>query len=175
VKFSTRLQSAAEVWSAAQALYLLGEYNTDEFARLIHSLATDHRWFAPGRFLRKDYEDMILAMEPSLIRKTTMLLAGKEGTIKKEIAAVLAPVSRDVAYVSFVDNEARVVYGQKRFWGYKSNEAMDDFVDDVMAAVDAAYRQETARNGGTIVPHEAPMLEKIRNVIAEKVQPSRRL
>jgi spermidine synthase len=171
VKYWTRLRSASGIWGPAVALYLMGEHDTPDFKRMMHRLDTEYAWYAPGRFLKKEYEETVVALEPTLIRKTSLLLStGNRGTVTREIAAVLAPVSRDVAYVSFVDNQERIVYGQKQFWGYRSNQAMQDFVHDVMTTIDSAYRQETARNGAGNPPSEGLMLPEIRELIARKTQ-----
>ncbi len=58
---------------------------------------------------------------------------------------MLVPVGRERASVVFVDNDARVVYGELYFSGLNPEQHMNQFVDDVMASIRASYHRD-ARN-----------------------------
>ena len=72
----------------------------------------------------------------------------------------------------FVDNQARVVYGQLYVWDYEKNEFINHFINDVMSSIRAVYQQEAmnvVRQAGGF-PLARPTLGKIKNIIIFKVQ-----
>jgi hypothetical protein len=89
-----------------------------------------------------------------------------------EISAVLVPVSKTRASVMFVDNRARVVYGQMYVDNYDQDGRADRFAVDVLAAVRAAYEREAIAASGLkqALPPATETLSKIKAVIGSKVQ-----
>jgi hypothetical protein len=128
--------------------------------------------FAPARFLKNEYQT-ILSMNPTLVQKTGfVLINGRGAKIVTEISAVLVPISKERASIMFVDNEARIVYGQLFVSNYDKNDSVNRFVNDVMMHIRAVYQKEvenTLRQGGTF-PLAEPTLRKIKETITSKVQ-----
>ena len=89
-----------------------------------------------------------------------------------EIAAVLVPVSRTRAAVMFVDNRARIVYGQRYVDDYESTEAVSRLVADVMATIRAVYQREAEISlaGRKAPPPAVKTLRKVQAAIASKVR-----
>jgi len=89
-----------------------------------------------------------------------------------EMSAVLVPVNKTRASIMFVDNRARVVYGQWYIENYDKDGLADRLAVDVMAAVRAAYDGEAAAARGRkqMLPSAAQTLGKIKAVIGSKVQ-----
>ncbi len=112
-------------------------------------------------------------MNPTLLQKTAFILVNENGTkIATEISAVLVPISKERASVMFVDNNARVIYGQIYVSDYDKNEFVTRFVNEVIIQVRAAYQKEVEnalRQGGTF-PLAEPTLHKIKKMIASAVQ-----
>ena len=139
---------------------------------MIEELDTKHPNFAPARFLKHE-RDTALAREPRLLQKTALILQNEQGAVVKvEISAVLVPVSRERASVVFVDNDARVVYGELYFSGLNPEQHMNQFVDDVMASIRASYHRD-ARNAfreGSRFPSAASTLQQIKEIIELKIQ-----
>jgi hypothetical protein len=72
----------------------------------------------------------------------------------------------------FVDNAAKVVYGQMYLDDYADGQRADRFANDVMGAVRATYDNEAraARARRQAAPPAASTLSAIRSVIGSKVQ-----
>jgi hypothetical protein len=67
----------------------------------------------------------------------------------------------------FVDNQARVVYGQLYVWNYDKDEFISRFVSEVLMGIQATYQKEVesgmSEKGG--VPLAEPTLRKIKDFI----------
>ena len=89
-----------------------------------------------------------------------------------EMSAVLVPVSRTRASIMFVDNRARVVYGQWYVENYDRDGLADRLAVDVMTAMRAAYDGRPPPHAGTgqTLPSAAQTVGKIKAVIGSKVQ-----
>jgi spermidine synthase len=139
---SDRELAAGRVADPALALFLGGRRGHPDFQRALAVLDRDHPSYAPGRFLQREYQ-AALALEPRPLRVVTFPVAhdgGAPGMV--EFAAVLVPVSASRAAVMFVDNAARVVYGQRYVDDYQASDSVPRLVAEVMAAVTEAYRKE---------------------------------
>jgi hypothetical protein len=159
--------AAGRVGDRALALYLAGRGRDPAFLRLLHELGLEHPWYAPGRFLAGEHVTA-LALEPQLLRQSRFELVSEDGEVTAfELSAVLVPVSSTRASIMFVDNRARVVYGQ---W-YARDGLADRLALEVMGAVRAAYEGEAAaaRQQRRALPLAARTLERIKSVIASKV------
>ncbi len=114
-----------------------------------------------------------LSLEPRLLQKQAFLLLDERGlTFVSEISAVLVPISKERASIMFVDNKARVIYGQLYVSDYDKNEFVNRFVNDVMARIRTVYQKEveTALGRERTLPLAGPVLPKIRETIAAEVQ-----
>lgn len=158
---------AARVAIEAQALFVGNLYETPEFKGLMDILDSNYAWFAPGRFLKREY---IAALEqiPRLIEASEFAFIDKTGARRVvEISAVLAPISSERGYVVFVDNDARVIYGK-----FLVTDLTSDYpraVAAVMKKLQEAYLEE-ARNAirqGRSLPSDF-FLGKIKGIIAEE-------
>jgi spermidine synthase len=165
-------QAAAEVAGPALALFLGGRQETPEFKTYLAALDTKYPWFAPGRFLKVEYTTLT-ALNPMLLQRAAFMLMDEQGKpVSKVISAVLVPISPDRASVAFVDNDARIVYGQAYVDGFKNNPALNELVNDIMTAIQTAYRQEVDRtlSRKTALPPAGPTMQRIQDVIRSKVR-----
>jgi spermidine synthase len=170
-------EEASELRGRASSLFLSGRFNTTEFRKLIEELDTKYPNFAPVRFLKHEI-DAALAREPRLLQKTALILQNEErAIIEVEISAVLVPLSSKRASVVFVDNDARVVYGELYFSGLNHEQHMNQFVDEVMASIRASYDRDArkALQEGNRFPSVASTLKEIREIIKVKIQKNSQL
>jgi hypothetical protein len=72
----------------------------------------------------------------------------------------------------FVDNRARIIYGQVYVDDYARDDRANRVADDVMAAIRATYENEAvaARAQRQVLPATTETLPKIKAVIGSKVQ-----
>jgi len=163
---------AVETTGRALGLFLGGQLNTPEFKESMEELDKRFPGYAPARFL-KDEVQTTLSLRPRFLQKTAFLLLDQSGAkFMTEISAVLVPISKERASVMFVDNKARVIYGQLYVSDYDKNDFVNRFVNEVLLDIRAAYREEVEnalRQGGT-VPLAESALRKIKGRIAVEVQ-----
>jgi len=163
-------QRAAVIADRAHALFLDGKANSPAFRSLISDLDTNYPDFAPGRFVRDEYQKLLWRV-PRLIEKTPLALSTSEGKeIVVEVSAVFAAVSPVRAAVVFVDNDAREFLGQLYFDGDDLENRMGAFAKDVLASIQASYREQadlSLKDNGRL-PDSTTMMEKVREIIATK-------
>jgi spermidine synthase len=165
---------AAVIADRARALFLGGRYDSLEFRQALATLDNKYPWFAPGRFLKQEYEDE-LSKVPTLLQNVSLILLNEKGApIRLVISAVIVRVSKVRAAAVFVDNAARVIYGQRYFSGNNLDKTISGFVSGVMAAIRTVYERETqiAVSRGRRFPAADPTKKKIKGVIIEKIQAS---
>lgn len=159
---------AVEMTGRVLGLFLGGRLNTSEFKKSMEELDKKFPGYAPARFLKSEVQT-VLSMSPALLQKTAFVLLNKNGMkVVIEISAVLAPISEKRASIMFVDNKARVIYGQLFVSDFDKNEFVNRFVNDVMARIRGVYQKEvekTIGQGGAL-PIAEPTLQKIREVIS---------
>jgi len=158
---------AGRLADPALALFLGGKAGRPEFGRALAELGRRYPAYAPGRFLAGEYE-AAMALEPRPLRATALSLLDERGTpLVVEISAVLVPVSRGRAAVMFVDNRARVVYGQRYVDDYERGDAVARLVADVMLAIRVAYQKEADVAGArrTAPPQAQQTLRRVRAAI----------
>lgn len=161
---------AARVYDPAHALSLGGKFDAAEFARLLGELDKDFPWYAPGRFLKNEYLTET-SKEPKLLEARSLIVLNAKGEkTELQIAAVMSPISSDMAVIDFVESGARIVYGQLYVHGQNKDEFIKRFAGNVMTAVNAAYLEEAAAAMPQGIPQEGLTEKKIRNVINLKVQ-----
>lgn len=161
----------------ALALYLGGAQETPRFEQLMKGLKTDYPQFAPARFLREAYLESSPG-KPFLLGRTVYpLLTNTGATSLLEISAVLVPVSRERVSVMFVDNAARVIYGELYVSGADREDFIRRFADEVLTSVNSAYEQmtRTAPGRGSVLPSAEPTKRMIKDIITRKVQERREL
>jgi hypothetical protein len=85
---------------------------------------------------------------------------------------VIVRVSEKRAAAIFVDNDARLIYGQRYFSGSDLDKTISEFVSGVMTAIRAVHDRETqiAVSRGRKFPAAYPTKKKIKDLIIEKVQ-----
>jgi spermidine synthase len=165
-------QQAAKIGDVALARFLGGNPSDPGFLRLLRQLNFEYPSYAPGRFLGNEYQ-ATLTLEPRLLQQASFALMSDEGgRTEVEISAVLVPISRTRASIMFVDNRARVVYGQWYVENYGRDGLADRLAVEVMSAIQAAYDGEAdaARGRRQTLPSAAQMLGKMKAVIGSKVQ-----
>ena len=163
---------AGRIADPVLAMFLADRTTDPMFVAALHRLSLEHPSYAPGTFLRTEYQRR-LALEPRLLQQSSFALLNDAGSIASfEVSAVLVPVSRTRASVMFVDNAAKVVYGQMYLDDYADGQRADRFANDVMGAVRATYDNEAraARARRQAAPPAASTLSAIRSVIGSKVQ-----
>ena len=165
-------QQAGKAADPALALFLGGKAGSLEFRRLLGELEARFPWYAPGRFLKVEY-DSLLAMEPRPVSALALTLLSESGQrVIVELSAVLVPVSKSRASVMFVDNRAKVVYGQQYVNDYAQGDVVQRLVDDVMAAVRGAYQKEAEHSARQrqAFPAAESTLRQIRDAIGGKIR-----
>lgn len=166
---------AAGIADPALALFLGGKAGDPIFRGMLAELDRGYPCYAPGRFLKREHE-VALALNPRPLDAMSFALVNDERQrVVVEISAVLVPVSKTRAAVMFVDNEARIVYGQRYVDDYEDSAAVSALVADVMATIRGLYEKESAlsiarRNAP---PLAAETLPKIRAAVASKVAGAR--
>ena len=164
--------AAGRTGDRALALFLSGDTEDPRFLRSLHRLNLEYPSYAPGTFLGAEYLRK-RALEPRLLQQSSFTLLNEDGkTAPYDVSAVLVPVSRTRAAVMFVDNRARVVYGQFYLDDYAREGLADRFASDVMGALRAAYDSEirAARDRRQAAPPAQATLDRFRSVIGSKVQ-----
>jgi spermidine synthase len=165
-------QEAIGMTGRALALFLNGQSKTPEFSQLMEKLDRQYPQFAPARFLKNETL-AAFGREPRLLQRTGLILLTESGAkIRVEISAVLVPVSEERVSVVFVDNDARVIYGELYFSGLKKEEAIQKFVNEVMVSIRTAYHHDAmdALRQGDRFPLAALTLRKIKELITAKVK-----
>jgi spermidine synthase len=165
-------RQAGQIADPALALFLGGKAGDPKFASALAELDQRYPWYAPGRFLKGEYETA-RALEPRQLEATTLVLTGETGAqVVVEIVAVLVPVSRTRAAIMFVDNQARVVYGQRYVDDYEGSAAVSRLVADMMGTIRAVYQNETAIASARLKapPQAGRTLKKIQEAVGTKVQ-----
>jgi len=163
---------AVETTGRALGLFLGGRLNSPEFNESMKELDKKFPRYAPAKFL-EDEVQRALSMNPRLLQSIPFLLLN-EGGLKSmtEISAVLVPISKGRASIMFVDNQARVIYGQLYVSDYNTSDFVNRFVNEVMVHIRAVYQKEVEnalRQGGTL-PLAEPALRKIKDTIVDEVQ-----
>ncbi len=165
-------REAGRIGDPALALFLGGKTGDPRFTRALAELERRYPGYAPGRFLKAEYQ-VALALAPRPLQSETLTLADDRGEqVVVEISAVLVPVSKTRASVMFVNNRARFVYGQRYVDDYDTSDVVGRLVSDVMGTVRLVYRQEAeislARRQAA--PPAADTLRKIHAAIDSKIR-----
>jgi spermidine synthase len=171
----SRQEAAGRIGDAALALFLGGRTGDAAFTTAMATLARDYPAYAPGRFLRGE-QQAALGLEPGLIQQATYRLLDEGNTpIAIELSAVLVPISATRASVMFVDNKARIVYGQIYVDGSAEDGGAGRVAAEVMRALRAAYDEEAlvARVRGRALPPKLTLLDRFKAIIESKVQGAR--
>jgi spermidine synthase len=166
------IHEAGKMGGPALALFLGGKTKTPEFKKYLEELDKNFAGYAPGRFLRNEHQS-VLAMNPRLLQKLPLIFAGQKGGRRVvEISAVLVPVSQSRASIMFVDNQARVVYGQLYVWDYDKGEFTSRFVNEVLMSIHATYQKEveSAIRQKGMFPLSTPTLKKIKEIISLRIE-----
>jgi spermidine synthase len=162
---------AGKVADPSLALFLGGKAEDPIFKKGLDELDRKYPWYAPGRFLKTEYQTA-QAMEPRLLQQLALKVMAENGeSVVVEISAVLVPVSKTRASIMFVDNRARIVYAQSYIDGHDGNDLVKRLVDDVMAAMRTAYQREAgiALGQGRAFPSARQTLREMRDIINSKV------
>jgi len=168
-------QEAGMLTDSALALFLGGKAGDPAFKRALDELDQKYPWYAPGQFLKNEYQTA-QAMEPRLLQQSAFMLMNEQGrSVALEISAVLVPVSKTRASIMFVDNRARVVYGQLYVNDYDRGEFVNRFVDDVIATMRSTYQTELkiSLEQGRALPAARDILPKLNQAIAMKIVAAR--
>ncbi len=167
-------REAGKIAGPALALFLGEKAGTAEFQTLLGKLEERYPAYAPGRFLKNEYRGLV-SLNPVLLQKIALRLTDERGSgVVLELSAVLAPVSKERAAVVFVDNNAKVIYGQRYFSGADVEKPMRRFATETLNAVQETYRQETAvaMSRGKEFPPAEGVLPKIREIITTRTAPN---
>ncbi len=149
--------TAGQAGDRALALFLGSGPTDPAFTLALRRLTLEYPTYAPGRALWTEYE-AARALEPRLLERASFKLVSEAGgPMVIEISAVLVPVSKTRASIMFVDNRARVVYGQAYMDDYDRDGRANRFAADVMAALRAANEKSAA-------------LESLKAIINSKVK-----
>jgi spermidine synthase len=166
---------AVEMVGRALALYLGGRSHSPEFKESLEELDKRFPGYAPAKFLKNEYLTA-LSLSPTLLEKTAFILVNEKGAkIVKEISAVLVPISKERASIMFVDNKARVIFGQLYVSDYDKNPFVTRFVNEVMIHIRVVYQKEAenALRQGEAFPLAESTLKRIKKMITSEVQKNR--
>lgn len=167
-----RQLAAARVGDPALSLFLGGMKDDPRFVQLLGRLGAEHPWYAPGRFLKEEF-DTAVSLEPRLIRQESFAVLDASGhRMTVEMAAVLVPISRSRASVMFVDNRARSVYGQVYVNDYDRPGLVDGLAVNVLDALRTAYRGDAAAavDRGQGLPAADSTMRRFRETIASRTR-----
>ncbi|MBA4368121.1 MAG: spermidine synthase [Desulfobacterium sp.] len=165
-------KSVAEIAGAAHELFLRGKFESSEFNKHMATLETTYSWFAPGRFLKNEYLAQA-ALKPSLIEKTAFIFQNERNEkVRIEICAVLVPISSELASIAFVDNNAKVIYGEVQVADYQNKTSSRNWVQNVMTSIKTAYQQEaeSALRQAQGLPSFEATTRKMKEIITDKVK-----
>jgi spermidine synthase len=160
---------AGGIYAVAHVLFLEGRFETSAFQGILRDLDRNHPGYAPARFLKGEIEELV-AMNPTLVRAESFALLNTSGEkILVEISAVKVRVGGERAALLFVDNRARIIYGQLYIGA--SKEELDGKVrqiaDEVMKNLKGAYLQESVRaeRGGSAHPSASQVMQTMKEII----------
>jgi spermidine synthase len=163
--------AAGRTGDPALALFLGRTPDDPDVVRSLRGLNFKYPWYAPGRFLGREHQ-AAMALQPRLLQQFSFdLLSENGGRLPIEVSAVLVPVSRTRAALMFVDNGARVIYGQGYVDDYERDGRASRLAIEVMAAIRAIYEHDAKAAGerGSL-PAASETLGRIKAVIGSKVQ-----
>ena len=103
-------------------------------------LETKYPWFAPGRFLKNEYLAQSAPKSELFEKMQFVLFNERGGQVQVEISVMLAPIGKERVSVVFVDNNAKVIYGQRYLSGPGLDQQIRRFTDGVTSDIEAAYR-----------------------------------
>jgi len=165
-------EAAASLYDPAHYMFLGQDHDNPEFRFLMAKLENTYPFYAPARFLRSEHLRDVSRI-PVLFRSTKFAFLSEDGQkIVKEVSAVKAGVSRDRAALMFVDNEAKIIYGQVYFTGDNIDELINVFADAVLSDIQKAYRSEaqTALSQGKEFPSLEQAMDRMTGIIKAKVK-----
>ncbi len=142
-----RQMEAGKEYALAHVLFLHGRHGTPAFQKAVEEADRAYPGYAPLRFLKGEVQDLV-AMIPTLIRSENFMLLDKSGNrAGLEISAVKVRIGDRRAAVIFVDNRARVIFGQRYFDGspQELDGAIRRFVDDVFGVLASSNTPDDAR------------------------------
>ena len=161
------LETPVRLTDEAHTLYLSGQAGAPQFLQIMKELNERYPRFASARFLWEQYLDNVRG-NPSLLRQASFDLRETGGnTTTLVISAVLVPVSKERVSVMFVDNTAKVIYGERYVDGANRDADIRRFVERVMTNLHAAYQETaaSARRAGGVVPAAGPMKDRIKEIL----------
>jgi spermidine synthase len=164
-----RFLQAGRMYAAAHVLFLSGHADTPNFQEILSGLDRTQPGYAPLRFLKSELEELD-AMNPTLVRAESFALLDPSGAkVLVELSAVMARVGEQRAAVIFVDNRARVIYGQIYVDASKGEleKKVRYIANEVMMNLRNNYQQEAAHaaRAGSGYPPAGPSLQKMREII----------
>lgn len=164
----TSVRQAASVTDRAHALFLGGQDDSPEFQMLLARLRNDYPWFSPAKFLDQEYRQVV-SMIPRLLRQSLFELLDDQGQrIRREISAVMARAGPQRAAAVFVDNAAKVIFGQRYFSGPDLERSISEFSSTVMQSLQAVYDRQArlARAQGRPFPAARETMRQMKLTIA---------
>jgi spermidine synthase len=172
VKKWTANMFVAKIMDQALALFHWGRYDLPLFKKYLTDFDVKYPWFAPGRFLINEYMTKI-APNPKLLDASVLFFVNDQDVqVRRELAVVLLPISRERASVVVMDKSIGAIYGQRYLSGHNLDEQILRFKEDMLASIETVYRQEAqvAHDNRTGFPSLKSTMDRIRLVIEEKVR-----
>lgn len=172
-----RIQEAARLTMRAQALFLDLQHSRElftdpQFQALTDTIDDKYASFAPARFLRNEYLAKLVKI-PKLIERTAFTFTDADGRLRQEnISAVVAPLSRERAYVFFVNNRTRTKYGKLLVPYGNKDDKVRHFVNEVMADLRTVYKNRAAMalTSGRKFPEAKPTMRLMRSLIENRIE-----
>ncbi len=165
------IEKNAAIVDQAHGTMLSGQANTTEFSAMIAGLDSVSPNYAPFRFIKNEYSEE-MAKAPQLLQQTYLTLVNKQGEpFEVQIAAVMTRKNRGLTTINFVNNNARIIYGQIDVLGKNREAYINGMVSNIFGAVVKVYKQELE---STVTrpykyPAAEPMLMKVKDIISTKL------
>lgn len=163
--WETRHQ-VARLYDRAHALFLAGGGGGAELRALMDAFQARFPDYAPYRFLRRQLE-RDEESTPRLVAAASFPVLGADGTTRVlQLSAVVQQIGDERAVVTFVDNDRRVIFGER----YLDADAGDldpmvaRFAAETLASARAFYDNaaRVARRAGAAAPAERDVAAGIR-------------
>ncbi len=174
MKIWDRNLQAGRVYATSHVLFLENRVDSPQFRSAMEKLERSYPDYAPLRFLKREIREQNAGI-PALLQAVQFTLLKESGEKNQvEISAVMVRIGEERAAVVFVDNRARIIYGQLYIDAPKAEleGRIRGFADNVMTNLTAAYRKEAAVavGAGKTYPLAGQTLQKMKEIISSMVR-----
>jgi spermidine synthase len=154
------LRRAAALYDQAHQLHYQGKDRHPVYQSLMRTMENEFPWYAPGQFLRAEYQDFRSRI-PQLVHEIKLNLINDQGAqVLVVLSAVSIKINEERSKLVIVDNQTRKIYGSVYIDGQADE--IDQLVartsERLLRRIDTAYQQERTTKA---YPEARPTLKKI--------------